>query len=207
MNKIISKFLLSTGMLAVAVYIAHVLIGGALWDEYQHLHRPISDLTGSGAPDRGLLLWFTNIYGVLALVFAISFTMFVASRRSVILLLGGISLILLHIVSISYSFFPQDLPGSEPTFAGMMHIVVTVLIVPFTILSPLLIGIGLRKEPRWQNLGRFSILCGMLILVFGGLTGYFFANKLSYFSLLERLNIGMLLIWTFVLSLSLSRKY
>jgi hypothetical protein len=154
-----------------------------------------------------LLLWFTNIYGVLALVFALSFTLFIASRRSVILLWGGISLIMLHIVSISYSFFPQDLPGSEPTFAGMMHIVVTVLIVPFTILSPIIIGIGLKKEPQWQNLGRFSILCGMLILVFGGLTGYFFASKLSYFGLLERLNIGTLLLWTFVVSFSFSRKY
>lgn len=44
----------------------------------------------------------------------------------------------------------------------------------------------------------------LLHVVLGGLTGYFFANQLPFFGLLERLNIGTLMIWIFVLSLRFS---
>jgi hypothetical protein len=193
-------------MLAVVFYLSHILIGGYLWKTYSHLQQPLSDLTATGAPNRFLLLLFTNIYGGLALIFAVSFTVFERKERDKLVFWGGISFIILHIVSISYSFFPQDLPGAEPSFAGMMHLVVTVLIVPFTILTPLLIGFGLRKEKAWKTLGNFSLISGILIIIFGGLTGFFFAKGLPYFGLVERINIGTLQIWTFVMSYKLLKS-
>jgi predicted membrane channel-forming protein YqfA (hemolysin III family) len=196
--------LLSSGMLAVVIYLLHILIGGILWRTYNHLQQPISDLTATGAPNRFLLLLFTNIYGGLALIFAVSFTLFEGKKRHKIVFWGGISFIILHVVSISYSFFPQDSPGAEPSFAGMMHLAVTVLIVPFTILTPLLIGFGLKKEKAWETLGNFSLICGILIIILGGMSGFFFAKGLPYFGLVERINIGTLQIWTFVLSYKLS---
>ena len=203
MKRNLRTILLSTGMLAVVIYLLHILIGGILWRTYNHLQQPISDLTATGAPNRFLLLLFTNIYGGLALIFAVSFTFFVRKERHKLVFFGGISFIILHLVSISYSFFPQDLPGAELSFAGMMHLVVTILIVPFTILTPLLIGFGLKKEEAWKTLGNFSLICGFLIIVFGGLTGFFFAKGLPYFGLVERINIGTLQIWTFVMSFKL----
>jgi len=200
MKRHLRTILLSSGMLAVVVYLLHILIGGYLWKTYSHLQQPISDLTATGAPNRFLLLMFTNIYGALALIFAVSFTFFERKERHKLVFWGGISFIILHIVSISYSFFPQDLPGAEPSFTGMMHIMVTMLIVPFTILTPLLIGFGLRKEKAWKTLGNFSLICGILIIIFGGMSGFFFAKGLPYFGLVERINIGTLQIWTFVLS-------
>jgi len=198
--------LLSSGMLAVVIYLLHILLGGYFWKTYSHLQQPISDLTATGAPNRFLLLMFTNIYGVLALIFAVSFTIFERKERHKLVFWGGISFIILHVVSISYSFFPQDLPGAEPTFAGTMHLVVTVLIVPFTILTPLLIGFGLKKEKAWKTLGNFSLICGILIIIFGGLTGFFFAKGFPYFGLVERINIGTLQSWTFVMSYKLLKS-
>lgn len=192
-------------MLAVIIYVLHVLLGGFLWKDYSHLQQPISDLTASGAPDRGLLLFITNIYGVLALIFAFSFLVIVSRKYHTLVFWGGISFVLMHIVSISYAFFPQDLPGGEPTFTGTMHLVVTALIVPFTILSPLLIGFGFRKNQERRSLGTFSVICGLLIFLFGGLTGLFYAKHLPYFGLVERLNIGTLQLWTFILSYKVSK--
>lgn len=200
----LKTFLLSSGMLAVIIYFLHILIGGYLWKTYSHLQQPISDLTATGAPNRLFLLLFTNIYGGLALVFAVSFTFLARKARHPLVFWGGISFIILHVVSISYGFFPQDLPGAEASFAGMMHLVVTALIVPFTILTPLLIGFGLKKEKAWQTLGNFSLLCGILIIIFGALTGFFFAKGLPFFGLVERINIGILQIWTFVISYKLT---
>jgi hypothetical protein len=200
MKRYFRTILLSSGMLAVVIYLLHILIGGFLWKTYSHLQQPISDLTATGAPNRFLLLLFTNIYGGLALIFAVSYTFFESRELHKLVFWGGISFIILHIVSISYSFFPQDLPGAEPSFAGMMHLAVTVLIVPFTILTPLLIGFGLKKEKAWKTLGNFSLICGILIIIFGGMSGFFFAKGLPYFGLVERINIGTLQIWTFVMS-------
>jgi len=206
MKRYFRTTLLSSGMLAVVIYLLHILIGGILWKTYSHLQQPISDLTVTGAPNRFLLLLFTNIYGGLALIFAVAFTIFESKERHKIVFWGGISFIILHLVSISYSFFPQDLPGAVPSFAGMMHLVITILIVPFTILTPLLIGFGLKKEKAWKTLGDFSLICGILIIIFGGMSGFFFAKKLPYFGLVERVNIGILQIWTFVLSYKLSKS-
>jgi len=194
-----------SGMLAVVFYLFHVLLGGFFWKDYSHLQQPISDLTASGAPNRDILLVLTNIYGVLALIFALSFTIIESRKQQRLVFWGGISFVLMHIVSISYGFFPQDLPGSETTITGTMHLVVTALIVPFTILSPFLIGFGFRKSHERRLLGNFSIVCGALIFVLGGLSGLFYANHLPYFGLVERLNIGTLQVWTFILSYKVSK--
>ncbi len=203
MNNNYKKLLYSTGMIAVLFYALHVIIGGYMWKEYSHLQQPISDLTASGAQNRTLMLNLTTIYGLLALIFSFAFTFFESRKHYKLVLWGGITFIVMHLVSISYGFFPQDLPGSEVTFAGTMHLVVTGLIVPFTISTPFLIGFGLIKEPKWKLFGIYSIISGILILIFGSLSGIFFANKLPYFGLIERLNIGTLQLWTFVFSLKL----
>lgn len=194
------------GMISVLIYVLHIILGGILWKEYNHLQQPISDLTATGAPDRFLLLIFTNIYGILALIFAISFTVFESKKYNRLVFLGGLSFILLHIVSISYSFFPQDLPGAAVSFNGIMHLVVTILIVPFTILTPFLMGFGFRKINGWHIFGNFSLICGIIILLFGFLSGLFFANRFPYFGLIERLNIGTLQIWTFIFSYKLVKN-
>ncbi len=197
--------LMSTGMIAVLFYVLHIVIGGFLWQGYSHLQQPISDLTSGGAPDRSLLLVFTTIYGFLALAFAVSFTILESRKHHRLVLWGGIFFIVLHIISLSYGFFPEDMPNTGPTFKGMMHLIVTVLIVPFTILTPLFTGFGFRKEPGWQWFGRFSIFTGLLICIFGSATAIFFSMHLPYFGMIERLNIGTLQLWTVVFSIKLIR--
>lgn len=64
-------------------------------------------------------------------------------------------------------------------------------------------GFGFKKDKNWKVFGDFSVICGVLIIIFGGATAYFFANKLPYFGLIERINIGILQMWTFVLSYKL----
>ena len=200
-------WLLGTGMLAVLIYLLHVLIGGFLWPGYSHLHQPISDLTGNGAPHRAFLLIMTNLYGLLSLIFAFTFTIGESKKFRQPTFWGGVSLICMHFLSISYGLFPEDLTGSGSTFEGKMHLVVTGLIVPFTILAPILIGTGMKKCPvkiPYRSFGNFSLLCGILIFILGGLSGYLFTKRLPYFGIVERLNIGTLQLWTFLLSYQLT---
>ncbi len=89
----------------------------------------------------------------------------------------------------------------------MMHIVVTFFIIPLTILAPLLIGVGFRKVGALRNFSVYSLATCVWILLAGGLTAYAFAAKLPYFGLVERLNIGALQLWMFLLSLRLWRTH
>lgn len=199
------RFLFSSGLIAVVLYILHVLIGGFLWKGYNHLQQPISDLTAAGAPNQSLMLVFTTTYGILALFFALSIAILERPHHNKIVAWGTYSFVMMHLVSLSYGIFPEDLKGSEQTFTGLMHIVVTALIVPFTIMTPLLLGLGFRKEQQWRAWGNYSIITSVLIFIFGGTSALFFVNKYPFFGIIERLNIGTLQIWTLLLSLKLIR--
>lgn len=199
------RILFSSGLIAVVLYILHVIIGGFLWKGYNHLQQPISDLTAEGAPNQSLMLVFTTTYGILALIFAISIAILEKPLHNKMVAWGSICFVMMHLVSLSYGFFPEDLQGQEQTFAGFMHIAVTALIVPFTIMTPLLLGLGFRKEENWKIFGNYSIITGVLILILGGTSAMVFINKYPFFGLIERLNIGTLQVWTLLLSIKLIR--
>ncbi len=202
-KNIIWKRLTIFGMVGVILYILHTVLGGLLWRGYSHLMQPISDLTASGAPNKPLLDVIILFYGISLLIFVFSSFFYLKNDSSKLLKVGLILLILMEIVSFSYNFFPQDLPNSAPTFRGVMHIVVTGLIVPLTISAPLFIGIGLIKKDDFKIFSIYSIATSAAIFIFGGLSVFIAANGLKYFGLFERINIGSLHIWIFLFSLKL----
>ena len=201
-----TKKLTIFGAIAVFIYLFHIVLGGILWTGYSHLMQPISDLTATGAPDRELLSMITFIYGLCAILFTVSAYLYLKNDVPKIARTGLISFIIMHCVSILYGLFPVDLPGAAVTFTGIMHIVITVVIIPLTIISPILIGLGLRKHKQFKIFATYSIITGIFIFIAGGTTAYFFANKLPYFGLVERINIGTLQLWTLIFSLKLFRK-
>ncbi|MBT2583476.1 DUF998 domain-containing protein [Planococcus sp. ISL-109] len=191
------------GAFGVLLYVIHVVLGGFLWEGYSHIHQPISDLTAQGAPDRGLLTAITFLYGVFSIVFAASAYIVVKGFAPKVSRVGMFLFLVMHLVSITYGLFPQDAPGAPVTFTGMMHLVITALIIPLTILAPFLVGIGLRKVKGFRMYGNYSIITGLLILIAGGAAAMFFANQWPYFGLVERANIGVLQLWMLVTSLKL----
>ncbi len=200
------KKLTGLGMIGVALYVLHVVLGGFLWKGYNHLMQPISDLTASGAPDKDMLGVITLVYGLLCIIAVFGSFRYTRGHVPKIASAGLLVFLAMHLVSISYNWFPQDLPGAEPTFVGTMHLVVTFLIIPLTILAPILIGLGFRKVDGLKGFGLYSIITGIVIFVAGGTTSIFYAQKLDYFGLVERINIGTLQLWTFLLSLRLFNK-
>jgi hypothetical protein len=197
------KKLTAIGMMGALVYVLHVIIGGMLWEGYNHLMQPISDLTAQGAPNRALLEYFTWTYGIFSVIFAFSAFMCLRKTDSRLLKAGLIIFLCMHIVSMTYGLFPEDLSGASMTFRGFMHYVVTGIIIPLTILSPVLIGAGLRKAQGFRTFSVYSIVTGIIIFAAGGISVYFAANGLSYFGLFERINIGSLQLWMFIFSLKL----
>lgn len=191
------------GTLAVLIYVSHVIIGGLLWDAYSHFNRPISDLTASGAPNRGLLSVFTILYGVLSVVFSVGAYLVLKRIAPKLSQSGMLIFLFMHSISLLYNFFPQDLPGSDLTFSGFMHIVITILIIPLTILSPVLVGLGLRNMKQFYFYSYFSLATGLVILLSGALAAVFIAYDWPYFGVVQRVNIGSLQLWMLVTSIKL----
>lgn len=199
------KKLTITGAAAVFFYLTHIVLGGTLWHGYSHLTQPISDLTATGAPHKNLLSIITFVYGLCAVTFAVITYIYLKNEVPKITRAGLLSFIILHAISITYGIFPVDLPGAPITFTGIMHIVITVLIIPLTIFAPILIGIGLRKNQYFSTFAVYSIATGIFIFFAGGATAYIFVNKLPYFGLVERINIGALQLWMLIFSVKLFR--
>lgn len=189
------------GAFGALTYVLHVLLGGWLWEGYNHLHQPISDLTASGAPDRGLLNLITLFYGVFSIIFSVCAYSYMKTFALKVSRIGMLLFLFMQIISLTYGLFPQDMPGAAVTVAGIMHLVVTALIIPLTILAPILVGKGFRNVRDYENYGNYSIITGVIILTTGATAAIFYANKLPFFGLIERLNIVVVQLWMFTTSL------
>ncbi|MFH5836794.1 DUF998 domain-containing protein [Proteiniclasticum sp. C24MP] len=197
-----------TGAAGVLFYTAHVILGGLLWEGYSHITQTISELTAKGSPNAEIPRVLSTIYAVLLIVF--SFYLFSFMRRRSLhkaAVMGSFFFILMQITSfIGYSLFPLDLSESISDFTNVMHLVVTFIVVLCTLLSSFSLGYGLRKEKKHRKIGKFILLCAVIITLSGALTPLSMAKGIEVSGLLERINIFTLLSWVFVLSVYLFRE-
>jgi hypothetical protein len=79
-----------------------------------------------------------------------------------------------------------------------MHILVTILVVAFTIFSLILFCIGFFRTGKYKSLGIIS-LCAFILLAIGAILVNIVPKE--YFGVAERINIYSVIIYTFVLSI------
>lgn len=201
MKKNIWQILSVCGALSALVYLAHVVVGGILLPEYNHMTQTISELTATGAPNASFLRVLTTIYGALAIVFSVSlFMWFRKTGFNKAAKTGAILLIIMEIVSlVGYGLFPLE-GGTEMDPANMGHLVVTGIVVLCTITCGFFISVGLKKTV-FKGTGIFIFVCAIIMVLSGGLTPVSMANNLPIAGLVERINIFTLQLWIFVLSL------
>ncbi len=196
------KFLLFCGLAAVALYISTAIVGAALYPGYSHLVNAISELLSVGAPNKAVLDVIFNIYGALLLLFAIGGFIAVKPNKKIARWGMGI-FIFMQVVSFSWGFFPMDVPGTEPTFAGMMHNVIGGFVALTTIIIPLLVGLGVKNSACGKKFALYSYISAAIIFVFGLGGVILVANGGQIFGLTERITIGTFEIWVAVTALML----
>ena len=200
MNKL-EKLVMPLGMIGVLAYLLHVVIGQLLWRDYNWITTDISSLTAVGAPNRGLLMIFSGIYGVTTLLFIVgmvvkSFRKYHATVRT-----GWIVLFIMNLVSMfGYSLFPLSGDKTEMTFGNMMHIVVTVIVVFTTIAGGFVLAVGYLKKEKMKCLGMFTLIQSIMITIAGALNPIGMANNWNVLGLTERAVIYSLQTLMFVFS-------
>jgi hypothetical protein len=149
------------------------------------------------------LTGIASAYGIFSVIFTLSALMVIRKKGVKLLTVGFFLFLCMHIVSLLYNVFPEDLPGTAMTFRGLIHWVVTGAIVPLTISSILVIGLGFRKVSGFKGYVVYSVITSIILFTAGGTTVIILSQGLSYFGLFERINIGSLQLWMFIMSLKL----
>jgi hypothetical protein len=180
------------------------LLGGALRPDYSHISNSVSELLSPGAPNRSLLISIQTIYALLYVVFGIGVLRFVEGSANDQFngRIGAWLIIALGVATIGTVIFPQDAEGTQTTMAGQTHkILVFGTLIPFSVLSTLLIGLWARQEGLFGGFDIYSFVTVGAIIVMGIVGGATLETQFS--GLVERIAAIITQQWFFVLGLIL----
>jgi hypothetical membrane protein len=197
------KLIPLSGILSVVFYFLHVILGEIFYEGYNPLAQAISDLTALNSPSRNIARIFSTLYGVCTLIFSIGFFVYFKNKINKTVKISSFIFCTMNLVSFfGYTFFPLSESGYAGTFQDKMHIIVTVLVVLFTIVSLILYTIGFFRTKEYNGLGIIS-LCTLLLLM----TGTMLINLLpkEYFGVAERVNVYSIILFTGILSLWMNK--
>jgi hypothetical protein len=191
-------------MLFPVAYVIMTILGGALRPGYSHISDTVSELLSPGAPNKSLLIVFQIAHALLGSLFGIGVLRFVreSEHNALIGRIGAGMIIAVGVATVGTAIFPQDASGAPPTFAGKLHgVLVFGVLVPFTILSTLLIGIWLRQANVFPWFRTYSFVTIGASILLSGLAGATLDTPVM--GLTERLAVLAGFQWTFVLALKL----
>ena len=189
------------GIIAPILYLLTAIIGGALSPGYSHISETVSTLLVAGAPNKPLLNTLLITDYVLGILFPIGLHRGINEGKGS--KVGPAFLIIVSVLSLFTIFFPQD-PGGEPvTFAGTVHVV---LLIPMVILSLgafLAFWRRLKNDSLWSGYDRYSLVTFIIAVPLGVVSAVSLDSP--YLGLLQRLSVGVILQWGFVMANKLFR--
>ena len=195
------------GMLFPAIYIFMTILGGALRPGYSHISDTVSELFAPGSPNKPLLDVLHLAHALTGILWGIGVWQFVrdSGHGSRIGLIGAGMIIAIGVVTVATAtLFPQDAWGTPMTFPGQMHkILVLAVLLPFSILSMLLIGFWLRKSGIFPGFDTYSFMMVGAVVLLGGLSATAMGGP--YMGLTERMAVLAGFLWTFSLALNMYR--
>ncbi|MFC1957038.1 DUF998 domain-containing protein [Chloroflexota bacterium] len=199
--KNLNKAFAICGIIAPILYLLTAIIGGVLSPGYSHISDTVSELLVAGAPNRPLLNTLLITEYFLAILFAIGLHLGINEGRGS--KVGPAFLIIVAVLSLFTVFFPQDPGGPPVTFAGTVHVV---LIIPMVILSLgafIAFWRRLKTDSLWSGYDRYSLVMFIVAIPLGVISAVSLDSP--YLGLLERLAVGVILGWGFVMAIKLFR--
>jgi hypothetical protein len=174
-------------------------MGRIFYEGYNPLAQAVSDLTAANSPSKNMASVFSMLYGICTVIFTICFYIYFKGKLNKVASLGSFTFCVMAVVSLfGYTFFPLSTSGYAGTFQDKMHLLVTILVVAFTIISILLFCIGFFRTKNYKYLGIIS-LCAFIFLAIGAILVNIILKE--YFGVAERINIYTVIIYTCILSL------
>ena len=135
------------GLISLLSYSAFVFISPFFYPGYDWLSSAVSDLCAADAPSLSVANRLNALFGPCGVVSATAVWVASARNRSKLLKSGVSSFLIMEWVCyVGYELFPWISGDSSSSFGNIMHLLVTVLVVLFSILSMVLIALSGRKS-------------------------------------------------------------
>jgi len=198
------RVLLICGILSSLVYVVYNIVGPMQWEHYNFASQSVSELASTGAPSRPLVIPIGIVYQILATAFGVGVWM--SADRNRRLQISAAMVVIYGLIGLSAPFFPMQPPGSGATFSGTMHLIMTLLTVLL-----MFAAIGFGATALGKRFRVYSIVTVVLLLEFGAL-GATQAPRVDaglptpWLGIVERINIGVFLLWVIVLAVALLRR-
>ena len=197
------RVLLVCGILSSLLYVVYNIVGPMQWDHYNLASQSVSELASTGAPSRPLMIPLGIAYEILVTAFGVG--VWISAHRNRPLQIAAAIIVIYGLIGLSAPFFPMQPPGSGASFTGTMHLIGTAL----TVLC-MFLAIAFGAAALGMRFRVYSIVTMVLLLVFGAL-GATQAPRVDaglstpWLGIVERINIGVFLLWIIVLAAALLR--
>lgn len=184
-------------MISAISYIAAVVTGGFLKENYSHIYNAISELNEVGSTKIFIVDILFKIYNYLLIFYGAGMLFVykkVLSKKMItvfiLLLLCGISGILMEI-------FPQEARNQELTIKGIMHFVGAGIAAITTMLATIITWINFKKNDK--RYATYSLITFVIIFI-SGLSNVILMNNGigDFFGIVERITIGSFILWLFI---------
>lgn len=190
------------GIISLLSYTAMVVFSPLAYPGYDWLSMAVSDLSAEGAPSQALANQLNALFGPCGLVSIMAVCIGIVGCESGILKCGVYCFAAMEwVCNVGYSLFPwvSDADGSHPQ--NVMHLLVTVLVVVFSLAALVLVAIGARKEGL-KSLSVWAIVC--LVAMLMGPVGTGLMPK-AVFGLFERFSTFSAVVFNAVLGIYLMK--
>jgi hypothetical protein len=195
------RVLFICGFVAPLVYIAAVILGGALQPGYSHLSMSVSGLIGAGSPNLLLLSILFIVYNVFIIVFAWAEGMGIRGEDLHIMTAGCVTLGVAGLLGILVTVLIPMLPlGQLTTIQSIGRFALLGALALSAVLTVPLLGLGSKiRDAFWI----YSLVTAFLLIVSAGFTVALTILGHPLVGLAERIAMGLFLLWVLVNSAGL----
>lgn len=152
------------GVISLLSYTAMVVFSPLAYPGYDWLSMAVSDLSADGAPSQALAEQLNALFGPCGIVSVMAVCVAVRRFGRKAFRLGIYFFAAMEwITVIGYKMFPLSQGEDMAAFQNIMHIVVTALVVLFSVVSLVLIAIGGRKTI--PSLSIWAVVCFAAMLI------------------------------------------
>jgi hypothetical membrane protein len=191
------------GILAPVLMVLKVIVLGALHPGYSHLSQTVSELGASGAPNAVASRVVSILAGLLIMAFAYGLYRGIIKGQGSPA--GPILLVLFAgFAQIGTAVFPLDAAGQETLNEALHGLLGTLGPIAF-IIAAFALSKSFKSDPRWRGLGTYSSLTGILVIVAILINIVGGSVLTEWAGALQRLLIGLVQLYIFVLSVQLFR--
>lgn len=171
---------------AIVAYALHVLLGTLAYPGYDSMAQAVSDLTSDDAPSRHVARLFSSLYGLFSSLVAIGLIVLFRRDRRRMLRAGVTLLSVMYVVSaIGYALFPLPDATRMSSVQGIMHLVVTAVVVLLTIVAMIVLLIAFWRLRKMVGFA-LTLVTFLMLLLGAGLMN---VVDRAYFGLAERFSV------------------